>query len=224
MKHGNSADKADVYDALAAVVKALGHGKRLELIELLAQGDHSVEELAKLSDTALTTISAHLQTLKHAGLVRTRRERTTIHYSLAGDDVAQMYIASKRVGLLRSPVLRETLNEYLTGAETDAADGGPTIDPSAVTSGMTVVDVRPAHEYHAAHFPGAVSIPLPELPERYREISDDATVVVYCRGEFCRLAREAAQWLRQNGIDAKAMDKGVIEWRSSKAVNLDVSA
>ncbi|MGB2949763.1 MAG: metalloregulator ArsR/SmtB family transcription factor [Rhodococcus sp. (in: high G+C Gram-positive bacteria)] len=224
MRDGNTEGKVEVYDALASVVKALGHGKRLELIELLAQGEHSVEALARLSDTALTTISAHLQTLKHAGLVKTRRERTTIHYSLSGDDVAQMYIAAKRVGLLRSPLLRDALHGYLAGAEPDTLGGGPTIDSSAVTSEMTVIDVRPVHEYQTAHFPGAVSIPLPELPERYLEIPDDVTVVVYCRGEFCRLAREASQWLRDHGIDAKAMDEGVIEWRSSKAVNLDVSA
>lgn len=222
MKDSNSAGKAEVYDALATVIKALGHGKRLELIELLAQSEHSVEALARLSDTALSTVSAHLQTLKHAGLVKTRRERTTIHYSLAGDDVAHMYTASKRAGLLRSPLLRDVLEEYLSG--TDAVDGGPTIDPSAVTSDMVVIDVRPAHEYEAAHFPNAVSIPLSELPKRHREIPAGSSVVVYCRGEFCRLARQAAQWLRENGIDAKAMDEGVVEWRSSTAVNLDVSA
>ncbi|WP_338889563.1 metalloregulator ArsR/SmtB family transcription factor [Rhodococcus sovatensis] len=222
MRDGNSPGKVDVYDSLATVVKALGHGKRLELIELLAQGEHSVDALARLSDTALTTISAHLQTLKHAGLVKTRRERTTVHYSLAGDDVAQLYIAFKRVGLLRSPVLRDVLDKYLSGH--DAVDGGPTIDATAVTTDMTVIDVRPVDEYDTAHFPNAVSIPLSELPERYREIPTGAHVVVYCRGEFCRLAREAAQWLRDNGFDAKAMDEGVIEWRSSKVVNLDVSA
>src|SRR5688500_5176475 len=95
--------RVDIVDALARLVKALANGRRLELVELIGQGEHSVEELARMSGMAVTTTSAHLQTLKQAGLVRTRRERTTIHYRLAGDDVAELYVVAKRVGLLRSP-------------------------------------------------------------------------------------------------------------------------
>jgi rhodanese-related sulfurtransferase/DNA-binding transcriptional ArsR family regulator len=211
--------KADVFEALAGVVKALANPRRLELVELMAQGEHSVEELARLSGMALTTTSAHLQTLKQAGLVRTRRERTTIHYRLAGDDVAELYVAAKRVGLARSGDVRDVLAGYLA-----AADGGataPTIDPAAVTSAMTVVDVRPSSEFADGHFPGAVSIPLADLPSRVHELPTDAPVVVYCRGEFCRLAREAAHLMREHGIDATAMDEGVVEWRADKAVHLD---
>ncbi len=221
MQFGSTA-KADVFDALASLVKALGNGRRLELVELLAQGEHSVDELARMLGMALTTTSAHLQTLKAAGLVRTRRERTTIHYRLAGDDVAELVVAAKRVGLTRSPELRDTLSLYL--ADADGAATTPTIDPAAVTSSMTVVDVRPAQEYAGGHFPGALSIPLADLTARTGQIPPDRPVVLYCRGELCRLARQAAHQLRQHGFDAVAMDEGVLEWRANGTVDLDGAA
>jgi rhodanese-related sulfurtransferase/DNA-binding transcriptional ArsR family regulator len=220
MDVGNST-KADVFDALAGTLKALANGRRLELLELLAQGEHAVDALARMSGMAVTTTSAHLQTLKHAGLVRTRRERTTIYYRLAGDDVAGLYVAAKRVGLARSGDLRSTLDGYLS---TDGADGVPTVDPAAVTTDMTIVDVRPTSEFEDGHLPGALSIPLPDLPDRIGELPTDRPVVVYCRGELCRLAPEAAQLMREHGLQAAAMDEGVVEWRASRAVDLDVVA
>ena len=105
-----------------------------------------------------------------------------------------------------------------------AADALATIDPSPVTSEMTVIDVRPREEFDAGHFPGALSIPLGDFEDRYAEIPAGARVVVYCRGEFCPLAREAAAWLCGRGIGATAMDEGVIEWRATKAVDLDAIA
>jgi rhodanese-related sulfurtransferase/DNA-binding transcriptional ArsR family regulator len=220
MEFGSSG-KRDVFDGLAGLVKALANGRRLELVELIGQGEHAVEELARMSGMAVTTTSAHLQTLKAAGLVRTRRERTTIYYRLAGDDVAELYVVAKRVGLLRSPELRHVVRDYL--ADAPGLADVPTLDPAAVTSAMTVVDVRPASEFDDGHFPGAVSIPLAELADRAHELPTDRPVVVYCRGELCRLAREAAGLLRERGWDAAAMDEGVIEWRASKAVDLDVA-
>ncbi len=214
-------EKPAVFDALAEVVKAIANGRRLEVVELLAQGEHSVEVLARMSGMGVTTVSAHLQTLRRAGLVQARRERSTVFYRLAGDDVAELFLAAKKVGLLRSAELREVLSSYL--AEADGGGPGLVIAPAAVTEGMTVLDVRPREEFDAGHFPGAVSVPLAELADRYTEISSSAEVVVYCRGEFCRLAREAAQWLRDRGVDAKATDEGVIEWRATKGVSLDVA-
>ena len=221
MKFENTS-KADVFDRLATLVKALGNGRRLELIELLAQGEHSVEDLARMSGMALTTTSAHLQTLKASGLVRTRRERTTIHYRLAGDDVAELFVAATKVGLARSPELRETLQRYLTGADGPSAPS--TITPSAVTQGTTVIDVRPAQEFAGGHLSGALSIPLADLGDRTGEIPADRPVVLYCRGALCRLARQAAHQLREQGFDAVAMDEGVLEWRATGDVALDGAA
>ncbi|CAN5224934.1 metalloregulator ArsR/SmtB family transcription factor [soil metagenome] len=211
-------DKLAVYDALADVVKAMGNARRLELIELLAQGEHPVDSLSRLSGMGVTTVSAGLQILKQAGLVKTRRERTTVFYRLAGADVAELYVAAKRVGLKRYPELRESLSEYM--GQAPAGSDVPLIDPAAVTSVMTVIDVRPRIEFDAGHFPGAVSIPLEELPERHEEVPASG-VVVYCRGEFCRMAREAAAFLRHHGVDAVAMYEGVIEWRATQEYDLN---
>lgn len=223
MESWNSSEegKATIYNAMADVVKALANGRRLELVELIAQGEHPVERLARMTGMGVTTTSSHLQTLKQAGLVKTRRERSMIYYRLAGDDVAELYVAAKRAGLRRSAKLRETVGSYMGQIDTDR----PTvlIELAAVTSQMTVIDVRPREEFDAGHFPGSVSIPLPDLEDRYGEIPAGAEVVVYCRGEFCRMAREAAQWLCGRGIAAKAMDEGIIEWRVTKEIDLDIA-
>ena len=221
-KNPAGGEKLELFDQLARVAKAMSNGKRLELIELLAQGEHPVEALSAMLGMGLTTVSAHLQQLTQAGLVRTRRVRTTILYQLAGDDVAQMYLAIKRVGMMRSPALRDALAAYLSSG--GAAPPVLTIDPASVTSDMAVIDVRPRPEYETEHFPGAISIPLTELEERYSEIPSDKPVVVYCRGEFCKLARDAAAWLSARGISAMAMDEGVIEWRATRLVDLDATA
>ena len=214
--------KLAVYEELAATLKALASGRRLELIELLAQGEHSVELLARMSASALTTTSANLQVLKRAGLVETRREGTTIHYRLAGDDVAELFLAAKRVGLARSPELRERAAAYLA-VSTSTGREPVLIDADQFDGDAVLLDVRPAIEYDGGHLAGAVSIPLEELLSRHTEIPSDRAVVVYCRGEFCRLARQAAAWLCEHGYDAKAMDEGVIEWRVDPNVDLDLA-
>ncbi|MCJ7858892.1 ArsR/SmtB family transcription factor [Corynebacterium kalidii] len=212
-------DKASVFEALSEVVKAAANGRRLELLELMAQGEHSVDELARLTGMATTTTSAHLQTMHRAGMVSRRRERTSVFYQLSGDDVAELYTATKRVALNRYPRLRDVLDTYMD----QPVSRGPVIDPAAVTSSMFIIDVRPAQEYDAGHFPNALSFPMDELDDRLGEIPRDAEIVVYCRGELCRLAREAAHTLRTHGFNARAMDEGVVEWRASKGVDLDVA-
>lgn len=213
-------DRREVFDRFADVIKAFGNGRRLELLEILAQGEHSVEALAHKSGLVITTASNNLQVLKRAGLVSTRREGTSIHYRLAGDDVLELFIAAKRVALRRYPALADSLQSYLGNPR----EQGPSIDPSLVTADMYVLDVRPRKEYDAGHFPGATCIPMAELEERHGEIPPDAQVVVYCRGELCRFAREAASFLRARGMDARAMDEGVAEWRAAKEFPLEHTA
>lgn len=209
-------DRDSLFESLAGAMKALANGHRLELVELLADGEHSVEALARMARLGVTTASSHLQTLKRAGLVRTRRAGTTVYYRLADSDVAAVYVAAKRMALRHTPGLQDELAAYL-GDDVDV------IHPADVTADMVVLDIRAADEYAAGHFPGAVSIPHAELADRVGEVPDDRTVVLYCRGEFCRRARTAAAWLADRGVRAKAMDEGVVDWRASQAVELDVA-
>ena len=208
-----------MYDAFAECLKAVANGRRLELLELMAQGEHSVEELARLTGLAMTTTSNHLQTLKRAGLVSTRREGSTIFYRLGGDDVAELYAAAKRVAFGRHARARAELDAFMD----QPVAQGPVIDPADVTSQMYVIDVRPVAEYEAGHFPGAVSIPVDELDQRLAQVPQGAQVVLYCRGQLCRLAREAAVRLRAKGVDARAMDVGVVEWRADRGADLELA-
>lgn len=211
--------KSEVFDHFADVVKALANGRRLELLEVIAQGEHTVEALARMTGLAMTTTSNNLQSLRRVGLVTTRREGTSIYYRLAGGDVLELFIAAKRVALGRYPILADAVQSYMGHPRAH----GPSIDPALVTEDMYVIDVRPAEEYEAGHFPGAVSIPAAEVEHRYAEVPQDREVVIYCRGELCRMAREAAAVLRGYGVDAKAMDEGVIEWRVSQEVGLEAA-
>lgn len=209
--------ETDMYEKLSQVAKAMGNGTRLELLELMAQGEQSVETMARLRDMKLTTVSSHLQILKNAGLVRTRRDGTTIFYRLSGDDVATLYITMKNVGWSHLP----GLDKPDFGIEDPWAAIGAEAAVAQVRSGQAfILDVRPHSEYLAGHLPGAVSIPLEELDARVGEVPASKHVVVYCRGEFCELARDAAQFLRGRGISASAMDEGVLEWRASGQVTL----
>ncbi len=210
MEH-QTISKADVFDAFADVAKAFANGRRLELIELLAQGEHSVEILASMVHARVSSVSANLQILKKASLVKSRREGTTMYYSLAGDDVVAMYLAMKQTALAHSARLRDTVDAYM-----DAADGGYSGENIVLTEDTTIVDVRPRIEFEAGHMEGAISIPLAELPERFEEMTRDRPVAFYCRGEFCRLAREAAAFLREHGFKAMALDEGIMEWRVSE--------
>lgn len=212
--------KSAVYERLAGVAKALGNATRLELLELVSQGEQSVEGLARLSGTAVTTTSANLQVLRRFGLVATRRQGSTVFYSLAADDVATLMVVLKAVGLNHSTEVRSAWSDQ-------ERDGAPTVSSEIVrgdASALFILDVRPAHEFAAGHFPGAVSVPLEDLATRTDEIPLDRKVVVYCRGEFCTLARQAAVMLRDRGVDAAAMDEGIMEWRADNQVVLDASA
>lgn len=199
----------DTYDQLARIAKAMANGTRLALLELMAQGEQSVEALARGTGVKLTSASSHLQVLKTAGLVRTRREGTTIHYRLAGVDVARLVVAMTEVGAAHLPELRDRLGHDAVAEFSDDL-------AARMRSGAVVVlDVRPRAEFAAGHLPGAVSIPGDELAGRIGELPDRTHVVVYCRGELCAMARDAAALLRSRGVSAAAMDEGILEWRAA---------
>ncbi|MBW5480347.1 ArsR/SmtB family transcription factor [Streptomyces bambusae] len=209
---GTSGTKAALYDAFAASGKALASGKRLELLDLLAQGERTVDALAKAAGLNLTTASAHLQTLKQAGFVATRREGVRIHYRLAGDDVAQLFALLRKVADRHQAAVPAARDAYL--GEDGAAEVTHEELLARIDAGNVVVlDVRPPEEYLAGHIPGAVCIPVAELTDRIGELPEDTEVVVYCRGEYCALAYDAVRLLTDHGRRAVRLDDGMLEWR-----------
>ena len=217
---GDRGRKTALFDQFARVGKALGSGKRLELLDLLAQGERDVASLATAAGLGMTTASAHLQTLRQANLVTTRREGTRILYALAGSDVADLYARLRDVAQSHLPDVEAARRAYL------GEDGGRPVTRDELqrlgeTTPLTVLDVRPREEYTAGHIPGAVSIPLDELDARLAELPDDGQIVAYCRGAYCVLAHDAVRLLRTHGRDAARLADGMLEWRLA---DLPVSA
>ncbi|MGH3680441.1 MAG: ArsR/SmtB family transcription factor [Natronosporangium sp.] len=209
---GDRGHKTALYEQFARVGKALAAGKRLELLNLLAQGERDVASLAAAADLGVTTASAHLQTLRQANLVTTRREGTRIWYRLAGRDVADLYARVREVAQSHLPDVEAARVAYL------GADGGRPVTRDqlqqlAKTSRVTVLDVRPRAEYAAGHIPGAVSVPLDELPDRLAELPDGGQIVAYCRGAYCVLAHDAVRLLAAHGRTATRLADGMLEWR-----------
>lgn len=210
------AHKAELFEQIARVGKALASGKRLELLDLLAQGERTVDELARAAGLGLTTASSHLQTLKQAHLVATRRAGTRIFYALAGDDVAALFAQCREVARAHIGDVERARILYLgTEREPDAANevASEELRARQRTGPLTVLDVRPAVEFAAGHIPGALSIPLEELGERLAELPEDTEVIVYCRGAYCRFAYDAVHLLHADGRRARRLTEGMLEWR-----------
>jgi rhodanese-related sulfurtransferase/DNA-binding transcriptional ArsR family regulator len=204
--------KSELYEAFALTGKALSSGKRLELLDLLAQGERTVESLAHAAALNVTTASAHLQTLKQAGMVAARREGVRIHYRLAGDDVARLFALLREVAENHQASVPGARDAFLGGDDT-AEMSREQLQDRAQDGDLLVLDVRPIEEYRSGHIPGAVSIPVGELAERMEELPEDTEVVVYCRGEYCVLAYEAVRLLNAQGRRAVRLHDGMLEWR-----------
>ena len=209
---GERVAKDALFAEFAAVGKALGNSKRLELLDLLAQGSRSVDDLASAAELGVSTCSAHLQSLREAGLVETRREGRRIYYSLAGDDVAGLWDHLRRVAQRHRPHTELARRTYLGPEDTAAVDTAELL--RRLEDGVTVIlDVRPEPEYSGGHLPGAIHIPLEQLSDRLVELPHDKEIVAYCRGRYCVLAHDAVRLLKANGLIARRAADGVLEWR-----------
>jgi rhodanese-related sulfurtransferase len=208
---GDPIRKAELFDGFAQVGKALGSPKRLELLDLLAQGERSVEVLAGRAGLGLTTASNHLQILRQAGLVSTRKAGTKVYYRLSGADVAALWahlrdVASThlaKVDRARAAYLGDDIAEVTRDELLRRLEAGD----------VTVIDVRPGEEYAAGHIPGALSLPVDELADRLAELPGGATIVAYCRGAYCVMAHEAVRALTAEGLRAVRLSDGMLEWR-----------
>jgi rhodanese-related sulfurtransferase len=209
---GDRRAKEHLLDQFALVGKALANAKRLELIDLLAQGPRSVEALAAAAGLGLTTCSANLQTLRRAGLVASRRDGTRVVYSLAGPDVAALYARLRSVAQTRLAETDRARAAYLGPDDVEEVPREELL--GRVERGdVVVLDVRPEAEYAAAHIAGAVCVPVSELGARLGELPGDTEVVAYCRGAYCVLAHEAVRLLRAQGRPARKLVDGMLEWQ-----------
>ena len=207
--------KRSIYQHFAAVAKALGHEYRWELLELIAQGERSVESLSQVTDLAVATVSQHLQQMRRAGLVRSRKEGRFMYYGLADDRVISLMAGLREVAERNLAEVRQLVDSFHgDGSELDAMDADELM-AQMESGGVTLLDVRPEQEYSAGHLPGALNIPVEELQERLRELPEGQTVVAYCRGPFCALSEDAVQLLREQGIEAVRFDSGYPEWKAS---------
>lgn len=209
---GDRPGKDALFAEFAAVGKALGNPKRLELLDLLAQGPRSVEDLAAAAALGMSTCSAHLQSLREAGLVESRREGKRIYYSLAGVDVVGLWESVRRVAQAHRPHTELARRAYLGPEDTEAVGTDELLRRLDLGDAL-VLDVRPEPEYAGGHLRGAVHIPLEELAARFAELPRDREVVAYCRGQYCVLAHDAVRFLNARGLRARRAEDGILEWR-----------
>ena len=205
--------KQQLYSQIARIGRAVGNGHRLELLEYLAQGERTVEALARLASLSMANASQHLQVLRQAGLVSTRREGLYVHYRLAEADVDQLRRVLQQLAQARIAEVEHLVRNYL-GVK-DSLEAIPCMEllERARAGLVTVLDVRPPEEFAAGHLPGAVNIPLKELEQRIQELPQHQEIVAYCRGPYCVLAYEAVAQLRKQGFSARRMEDGFPEWR-----------
>ena len=204
--------KRAVFAEFAAVAQALANPHRVELIELLAQGERSVEVLAGLAGLRLTNASQHLQLLRRAGLVVARRAGKQVFYGLAARDVVDLLMAVCRTAERGRAEIDRIVDAYFHAQ--DALEPVSQADlADRLRAGLvTLIDVRPVEEFAAGHIPGALNVPLAELPRRLDALPTDRTIVAYCRGPYCVYAFEAVAALRARGFEARRLVDGYPEW------------
>lgn len=206
--------KNHLYEQVARIGKALASPKRLELIELLCQGEKAVEVLAAQSEISVKLTSAHLKELRQACLVDTRKDGKYVVYRLASPAVAELWVNVHSAAEERLVELQVALaNVVAHEDELDALDRKAILKKAAAGE-VVMLDVRPADEYATAHLPHARSMPLDELKKRVAELPKDTLVVAYCRGPYCLMAKDAVTLLRRRGYRALHLTDGVAEWRA----------
>lgn len=206
--------KQRLYAQFARVGQALASDKRLELLDLLAQAPRHVEALAAETEMPVANVSQHLQVLRHARLVEAEREGTKVLYRLADDRVLRLWLALRSVAAARLAEVPQIAREFAVGDAGQALLSRGDLERLMERDDPFVIDVRPRIEYEHGHLPGAVSLPLEELPARLGELPRDRLIVAYCRGAYCLFADEAVALLRRSGYNAVRLEGGWLEWRA----------
>ena len=213
---GHRPAKTMLFDGFAEVAKALGNGRRVELIDVLSQGELHVEGLAAEIDQSVANTSFHLRALATAGLVTTRRDGNRIYYRLVSQRVAELWRAMRDVASAHFDLLDELVRAYL--GDRDGLDQvtRDELFRRLDDGDIIVLDVRPEREYVAGHIVGALSIPIDQLAKQVRALPDNADIVVYCRGPFCVFADDAVRLLRRTARRVRRLEDGYPEWRNAQ--------
>ena len=207
--------KDRLFGQFARVGKALASPKRLEIVDLLAQGERTVEEIARETAMSVASASQHLQVLKAARMVEARREGLYIHYRLADEDVFRTWQAVRALAELHLAELDEVVEAYLQDREElEAVDAAELMDRLS-DGNVVVLDVRPEEEYRAGHIPGALSVPVDALEAALQTLPRNQEMVAYCRGPYCVFSDEAVAFLRSRGYRARRLRQGLPDWRAA---------
>lgn len=206
--------KDSLYEQFARIGKALAAPKRVELLDLLGQGPRTVEALAEQAALSVANASQHLQVLRAARLVETRKKGLYVEYRLADDEVGNFVVSLRGLAESRLAEVQKVTRDYFAAKGVGEAVGGDELIRRVRRGEVTILDVRPIEEFRSGHIPGAISIPVDELRARLKELPRDREVVAYCRGPYCVMAVEAVELLRGKGIDAQRMELGVPDWRA----------
>lgn len=212
--HGSRARKAkdELFDAFASVAKALGSGRRAEIVDLLAQAERSVEEVAMDIDQSVANTSHHLRSLAAAGLLQSRRDGQRIIYRLTSDRVAELWAALRDVAATHVADIDVLTDAYLGARDQIEEVTADELADRLERGRAVVVDVRPSIEYAAGHIPGARSIPIDELEASLDELPRSREIIAYCRGPYCVYADDAVRLLRDKGFTARRLESGYPEW------------
>jgi ArsR family transcriptional regulator len=207
--------KQALFAQFAAIAKTLGHGHRLELLEQLAQGERTVEVLAQRTGLSVANASQHLQHLRRAGLLKSRRQGKFVYYTLADDGILDVLTALRRIAERNVAEVERVVRSYFNKLDDLEPITRKQLLKLIREGAVTVLDVRPPDEFALGHVPGAVNIPLRALKERLTEINPDREIVAYCRGEYCVLSFEAVALLRARGFKVRRLEEGLPEWRAA---------
>ena len=205
--------KQDLFSQLARIGQALSSGKRLELVELLAQGERSVEALAKVAGLSLANASHHLQQLRRAGMVINRKEGLNVYYRLSSEDVVVLLASVRHVGQRHLAEVGQLVQAFLTVKDALEPVSRAELRERVRQGIVTVLDVRPPEEYASGHLPGAINVPLAEIEKHLGQFNSHQEIIAYCRGPHCILAFEAVDWLRGHGFQSRRLEDGYPEWQ-----------
>lgn len=207
--------RQELFTQFARIGKAMSNGNRLELLEYIAQGERSVEDLAKVSGLSVANTSQHLQQLRQAGLINSSKRGLKVFYQISGNDVIDLFHSIRDVAERHLSDVKQLVNTYLTVKdELEPVPANELLD-RARDGLVTVLDVRPSEEYQSGHVPGAINIPLSDLEEHLNSFDKAHDIVAYCRGPHCVLAFDAVEKLRNKGFTAYRLEDGFPEWKSA---------